>query len=213
MEPHEEGFNYRELWKRICEEAEYAIQEQRWQASWLGQNFRLLFDPNETHAQERRAGKSLIRRWAQTTDLARCINEGDTGRYIRRWYSAPSPNGITFSYRCTSEDEYEALQFGVIRDQEGHNGPGPTATYQDEADLFDGINEDGSVRWKPARPYDQAADGRAADAFVGRAHQEGTEVVYYLSTWDAGEDRVGLWSRVRQSWHQVWDKLIHRHHR
>jgi hypothetical protein len=197
MEPHEEGFDYQALWKRICQEAAHAVQEQRRQALWAEE----ALDADRAYYRQRRAGKAFIRRWEQTIDLARAINEGDTGRYIRKWYPAPSPNGCTITYRCVSEDEYNAFVYGTITDQEGHNGPGPTRVHYDEADLSD------------AKPYDQAADGREAESLVGRTHQKGTEVVYYLSTWDVGDDRVGLWSRARQSWRQVWDKLLHRRDR
>jgi hypothetical protein len=176
MEPGEEGFDYQALYKRIVAQADEYIK-----ARYTGEAG-LVFDANLARYQERRASKAFARQACQWFDLASAINSGDYHTYIDRYYwdRFPVSNGITFTYHTISEDEYEALQYGVIRDQS---------------------------------PYDQAADGGQAPAIVSSAHQESASFVVYVSSWDEGDDRVGLWSRLRQSWHQVRDKYIHRRDR
>jgi hypothetical protein len=176
MEPGEEGFDYQDLYKRLVAQADEYIK-----ARDTGEA-ELSFDPNLARYQERRASKAFARQACQWFDLASAINSGDYHTYIDRyyWHRFPISNGVTFTYRTVNQEEYEALQYGVIRDQ---------------------------------GPYDQATDAGQADAVVGGARQEGTALVVYLSSWDEGDDRVGLWTRLRQSWHQVRDKYLHRRDR
>src|SRR4051794_12075465 len=130
MEPGEEGFDYQDLWKRLVAQAdEYIKARDTGEADPI-------FDPNLARYQERRASKAFARQACQWFDLASAINSGDYHTYIDRyyWHRFPISNGITFTYRTVSEDEYEAFLYGTVRDQ----GPYDQAADEGQADTFVG---------------------------------------------------------------------------
>ena len=194
MESEEEGPDYEAIWERIKAQAE------GWQSRWYREALPQVNHPEalaELWLAQRRASKAAYRDTIQRLDLADAINRRDLASYVKRWYPeafAPPRDGLRVSFRQISWDEAIDTEFGVIRDQEAPNGPTPSAVHRDEAALLD----------------DAAADGRQA-GWQRSTREEGKETVYHVSTWHVGERRVGLRSRLRQSWHQVWDRLVHRH--
>jgi hypothetical protein len=128
MEPQEEP-NWEAIWDWI--KADASINVEAWQAQWLEHpNCRRTFDPIEAEYAQRRASRAFIRSTLQNAALARAINRGDIGSYIRVWHPAPTPNGpaptithrdeaelIPFSFRAITEEEADGIKFGVIEDE------------------------------------------------------------------------------------------------
>jgi len=206
MEPQEEP-DYEATWRWICEQADEARRQAGLFAAYT-ENL------DAAYAAQRRSSKAFIRKVLQEYDLASSINRGDIKPYIERWHppTPPAATGSRIEWRTVSWDESNDDKFGVIYDQEaeGRNGPRPAVVHRDEAELFDGFEDDNTVRW--ARADNPPADGwEAGPQWSGsNPRQESQAYIYRVSTWYERNRRVGLWTRLRQSWHQVRDKYLHR---
>lgn len=170
--------DYEAIWKQLIANAERFVAEQDWQARWFDEAS-VAFGRAARYAAQRGASKAFIRQTLQYHDLAAAINEGDTAAYIERWYPAPTPNG-----------------------------PSPTLVHSDEIVLFDGANEDGSIRWVTSYDNPPAIWRKyLARARARLQRQTGSSLVKRIPTWVEGEDRVGPRSRLR-----YWPWRLRRHH-